>query len=444
MLRWLLAWWWPIVLFVYPLLWAPWTPPSRLAMWQVHFGWLLVGLLGGLLLELLANPGTRLGDARHLPRWLRAHPPVLLALGYALWILVSSFFSPDPAAALVGSAYDQSDGVLWFAALIAMYVLVYVRVRLDPGLPPRLLQALLAAGAALAAFALVELLRGRGLWYGVARGDLPMATFPQKGHLAGFLVMAAGAAITLSRGAWPLALLLGVAIGATVNRAALAVLVAVGAIQAVRSRRVLLAAVALAGFVGGWAWITTAPQQPTTKQLGATNSIEARAYSWRAAARGIARHPVTGWGGGQFYLHWGDFLSDAELGRDLRLEYGDRELVRRFGTSYLVRLGNGEETVRYFTSWKAHNQLLDVTLMHGVVGLLCYLGLVVFALSGWREGWPFVAATLAYQGFLLLWFPTLEAEAPMWLLFAVGAALRAPARAVDPERAEDPGRLGVA
>lgn len=119
-------WWWPLFTFLYPLVVWPFGASHAGVVLAKHYFTLLF-LLGGLFLELTAHPQVHLAHLRHLPRFLRAHPPLVLALFLALWMGLATALSPEPQVALTGSVVDYSDGLVWGLMMVGVFALGYLR-----------------------------------------------------------------------------------------------------------------------------------------------------------------------------------------------------------------------------------------------------------------------------------------------------------------------------
>ncbi len=423
------AWWWPAFVLVYPLLAWPVQGPSRAGAAELHWWIAGVALLGGLLLELTAPRPAALGN---LVTWARSRPAVLIALLFGAWCLLAAAFAPDQRAAYLGGAFDHADGALWVGAMVLLFVLVARAHTRDPDLSRRLTWALAVAVAVVSVGALVEVARGAGIFYKYIARDMPLVSFPQKGHLAGLLVMGAAAAAGLAGRARWLAVLPALALGLTVNRAGWLALAVVLVFLLWRERQRWPLALTLVVAVGAGYLLVNQQQGGNTKQATDEGSLTSRTYFWRSAARGILARPLTGWGGGQYYLHWGDYLTLPELKANIKLELNETLLSYTSGekTPFHTRNAQGETLNRYYTAWKAHNELLEQGLMHGLVGLALYLTLLVLTLAQARRA-PLgaFAAFLGYQVFLLLWFVIPESDGLLWSVWALSAGEAALRRA---------------
>lgn len=447
------ALWWPALVFVYPLLWAPWSP-DRPAAYLVHVFAAAVFVVGGLALEAWH-------EARHGPdgsrrQAVRRWPPlpVLIATAFVLWVCVSALRSPDAGFALTGTLTEHANGAYEYVLLLVLFVLVFRRARRDRRLARRIALALVASSLLLAVLDLVEVvLRHPLLHPGLGPSVVPLVSFPQRGHLAGMLAFGAGAAVGLDAvlagfvGVFTLAL----GIGATLDRAAMLALLVpllVGARRRLR-RGLALAAVVVIGVALG-ALLTQARPGGPRKDIESGSSLASRSYLYRAAVRGILARPLFGWGGGTFEMHWTDFLSRQELSRLLGLEYGLGKVVRVMhapGSYALVAVhpeGSKPGTLKVLPTgaWHAHNQFLEVGLESGVVGLALYLLMLFYGLRGVARGQPLSLALLAYVVFLQAWFVIPETRAVLWAVWAAAAGSSEPtsrgAAAADAVDGEEP------
>ncbi|MGI8747560.1 MAG: O-antigen ligase family protein, partial [Deinococcus sp.] len=368
------------------------------------------------------------------------HWEVLIAWALLAGVIVSSALAPDPAVAFTGNPSEGSDSAVWFAGLIAVFSLVYVRARQDRGLASRLAGAALASAGLLALGAVLEVRSGHSLFSRVLHqagpdaGTMPMVTFPQKGHLAGWLAL--GAAVAYMWRGWPLpwtaalCALLGAGLGTTENRSSLLALgVAVLLVLLLgrsarppgRSPAHLLGLAAVLVVSVGAGTLFAQSGNAHAKVLSDTTTGSTRSVLWAAAARGIVARPLSGWGGGQFHAHWLDFVSPQQLRTFLREEY-QVSLVRRAGNGMLVRDKAGHLQPMFIAAWKAHNQILDVGVMYGAPVALLYLLLFLAALRHWRQAPALATALCAYGVFLVFWYMTENAEGAVFVLWGALAA----------------------
>jgi O-antigen ligase len=398
-------------------------------------------LLGGLFLELTAHPQVHFAHLRHLPRFLRAHPPLLLVLFLALWMGLATALSPEPQVALTGSVVDYSDGLVWGLLMVGVFVLGYVRSLFDPDLGQRVALGVLGGAGVLALGALAEVALHRGLYYTTGPGNLPMVTFPGRGHLAGYFALGFGVAAgffaqrrNVAFGA--LLLLMAVALGLTFNRAGILALLGVGLAVLLWRRQagVWVVVLGLLGVGLGWGTVRLLNPQGERAELASGHTLLTRLYYWKAALGGIAARPLFGWGGGVFEHRWPQYLSREELEAFLQSEFGYPEarlldLANAPGGDpvFVLRGPDGHRTVLRIRSFRAHNGFLEVALKWGLLGLALYLSLLLLALRGLPDLNPGATGLLALHAFFLFWFAIPEGEGAMWALW--GAALGAGSRA---------------
>lgn len=395
----------------------------------------VVFVVVGLGLEWRNHPQQRLLRLWAMWPMLLQHPALLLASSYGLWVIIASFFSVDPILALSGNvvgAARYSDSALWVALLVLVFILVYLNVLRNPPQTQRLVTGLLIGASLVALAAIFEVVSGKGLHYPlVEEGNLPLFTFPQKGHLAGYFLLTLAVALATKR--WALMVLLALALGLTENRAAL---VAIG-FSLLLFLRMGWRPWLIATLLIGLAWLG-GTQRPTIsnnnsinlsnaqRNLTDTASTQTRLYMWKAAWGGILERPLVGWGGSYLFArHWTEFITFQEAQEFWRLEQG-REVISIersvIGTSFLTRNENGVPVYGVMIYWKAHNLLFDTAIMHGLIGLLLLLGLLAWIGLSWFRGNVLALAVLAYGVYCMLWYPVLEVEGVLWALLGLAAA----------------------
>jgi len=428
------TWWWPAYAFLYPLLFWPHNG-TNLMSFRLHAALTLVAVAGGALLE-IGRPGARASAGRggSLRRAL-AHPAPLLACLFAAWVIVAALFAPEPVFALTGALGDLRDGALWMALLVIAFLLVYVRGRRDPALARRLAWAVSLAAAILVVGAIVEVVLGRGLLYPIRPGATPMLNFPQRGHLAGMLALAGGAAMAVA----PTTILplIAFGIGTTLTRAAMVALLVAALVPLLLPRRsaaraALLGGLVVVGLAGGWGLAALAHR--SHKDLESTRSLHVRTYFYRAAVNGIAARPLLGWGGGNFPLVWPRYLTKDQLQGFVEGEWGFPTTlgVSVDGVSWPVLAvldKAGHPATLRVAQFKVHDQLLEAAILWGVPGAACYLALVVLALTGLRRRSAAAWGLLAYAVFLILWFVIPQTQGVVWVMLGAAAADGAAVRA---------------
>ncbi len=436
----LYQWWWPIYAAIYVLLFYPTflVNPGATLSNVLSEGYLVRAyvtgffLVVGLLLEWSAHPGLRLRDALYLPGILCHHPAVAVALLYALWSLATAFLTLEPIAALMGSFYGSGDGALFGLALVGVFVLVYLRTLRDPELPRRLAWAVVVSGVSIALLAIIEIITRQGVLYPIHPSSLPMVSFPQKGHLAGFFVLVVGILLGFLRRpitvAIPALLAISVALGTTFNRAALFA-VGFGGLWLIGRWQQLFVVflVITSGLSMGWSMVSTLNFEGK-RQLANNTTAQTRYYIWKAAIGGILERPLTGWGAGQFDMVWPRFLSKEELDRYAQMEWGvkgvkDVFLTPRASPVLLVEQTDGTVAIKGVSVWKAHNQFLDIALLRGLVGLVCYIVLLWYVFLSMRRFPPLAMGLIVYHAFLLLWFAPFHIEGTLWAVLGGACAI---------------------
>jgi len=420
-MSWLRRWWWPLFVFLYPFIVWPGSP-YRVSVVLAHIYVTTAFALVGLFLELTDHPNLHLWDLARIPRALLRHPPMLIATLYGLWALLGVLASPVPIIALTGAVIEHVDGALWSALLVLVFVLVYLRILAEPAQARRLILSFVAGGTLLALAALVEVLWGHGFYYKAAPGDLPVVSFPQRGHLAGYFAFVGGAALGLGSSI-PI-VLLSLAVGLTFNRAGILGLGGAWLSSVWVQRKLAPLLLLVVGLLAGWGLIRFLDHS-AVRRVTSPRSVETRLYFWRAAVGGIERRPIFGWGGGVFEHYWPEFLSPKELRAFLAAQWDAHHLVRTIlnpgeDPTFLLS-DHGRPELLTIIGFKAHDQFLEVALMHGLVGLALYLWLLFYGLRGLPRGDPAALALLAYHLFLIFWFTIPESEGALWAVWAVAA-----------------------
>jgi O-antigen ligase len=425
-------WWWPAFIPVYAL-WVFPIPglldggsPSKIAVATL---WLIVGLI----INWVAYPTLRLSDVVHLPRALLKHPPVLVALLFGIWTLLSSSFSNYPGISYSGTLNGLSDGAVWNCALCLVFVCVYIHTTRDPDLKRRMALSLLASASLMVVLGIVEIVTGRGLLYIVASAaSLPIVGFYGRGHLMGILALAAGTGLALwfSGSKWVLIPVSALAalIGYSFHRApwlAILPVIPLGWWVTKRLSMTLVAGLVVASSIAFGIFAGTQARTGVARDLSSENTLSTRGLLWKAAAGGIADRPLTGWGGGQFQYEFYRFWSMPERRTFFKLE---------FGTTYQGIMGEGKiNPIFIYTDtkgnrkytlislWKAHNQLLDVGVMWGLPGLILYILLVLYSLRGTFKLEPLAVGLLIYQFYLITWYVIQDSEGIFFALMGAAA-----------------------
>lgn len=425
--RYLRSWWWPTFVFVYPLL--AWPGRSDLgSAFVVHAYFTGAWIAIGIALE-LSDPAWRSMSLRRATATaVRRHPPVVLSLAFGVWVVGAAFFAPDAPIALTGSLLGYGDGAVWMVAMLAVFLLVYLRVLRTPRTAQRLAYAIVASGLVLAVAALAEVVLRNGLVFHVPVADLPMVTFPQKGHLSGMIALAGGIAVAVAP-AWVVATL-ALGIGLTLNRSAglalmLGLLVPLALRRWTLRKTAIAVLVVVVGLVSGG--LVSKAFTDASKAVASASTLGSRTFYYRAAIRGIAARPLLGWGGGNFEFAWPKFLSLEELNRFAQAEWGYKDVLdARVSSSgppvLVIHDKEGKLTLSIVRTFKTHDQVLEALLMWGIPGAMLYLALFFSGLRGIRRARPLPIGLLVYGLFTLLWFVIPQTQAVLWAMVAASNA----------------------
>ena len=376
--------------------------PSRTESYFLKLAFVFLGLLISLLQVLWQNRHLSLKALGSRALSQLRHPFVALALLYAFWTLVASAFSPFPALSLLGSSDDYQDGSLAEVLFALLAIAAYYGGRKSL---KGIRWGLIGSGLVLALWALVEVLLHKGLYYPLTTANLPVGSFPGKGHLAGFLLFA----LPPMWAAWGSSLLTALALGVTYTRAALFGLSLAYFAGMWRPpyglRRHLALGVGLTLAVMAGLHLGRYTQVAGSKELASGTTWETRRILWTTAWRGIIERPWTGFGGGVFYLYWARFATKDEISRLMWLE-GRSKVLEVRGIAILARKEDGQKVLVRINGWKAHNEFLDLALMWGVPGATIFVALALGALvRGFREREPLLAlglgAYLVFFAFLV-------------------------------------------
>jgi O-antigen ligase len=404
--------------------------PSRPAVFDVHWIFALIWLIGGAVLEWQQHPKLRLKDIARL-NWklMRAHPAPFLALGYGIWALLAAFFTPDPAVSLTGTLQEGDEGAFWTLLLSGIFVLAYIQSRSDSKTVGRMVGGLLFGATILSLVGIIEVSAQRGIIYMIDSASVPSATFPQRGHLAGYLLFACVAGVyvfALEKQKQKIFLLLCLilivlVIGLTQNRAVLIGFAAIFVLMILIQRekpKILMIIIALSLFYGAGYVAKDFVKSSSRSTVADTISSELRLIYWKSAVGAIVHRPVFGWGAGGFYEVWADYLSKSELKKALLLEFG---LNYQSHSGNLFSTKNDSGKIRLFTIGivRTHNQFLEVAVIRGIVGLIFYVFLLLFCFKNMRS--PLTLAVIAYHAFLMLWYLPIEPLGALWAVW--GAAM---------------------
>lgn len=425
-----------------------------------------LALLGGALLELSQHPQLSLSHIRYLPKaLLGAYRPVLWIVLFMVCMAISSVLSPMPTLSWTGLPYDGRDGVFAQWAFMLIAILAFIRAQQDAGLGRRVLIALSMAGTLLACIAIAESFLGRGLIQQVYRNfDLPLLMYEGTGQLGGMFGLFAAISTLLylqqRKTIWLLPMALQIYVmGLSINRASVlgfgVMLLLMLIVDLIRKQKqwkpLLLASLMLATLVPlGW-WAKEKLLNISRGSALNVHTVTTREMFWHIAWQGFQARPLTGWGAGQFQLHWfkqvpltysADFLR-AEVYTDPAepvgvLLHGPDVSKDPFNTYFIFKKKN-EEGIRSFRwiDWKAHNAFLDLLVLWGLPGLALYLvGLLSILPRLGRNpiGWVLIG----HHIYLFTWFTTSASIGALWLLWGLALYLPSTATTNNPTNPTSP------
>ena len=431
-MKFLLKWWWPSYALMFPMILLPSASTGFASDFTFRFLLNLVAIFGGFFLELLAHPSAKLSDVRAIPKFLRNHPAVILALLYGTWVFASGFFSSNPERALTGSSNSMTllpigaGGSIWEISFVFVFILIYLRLLNDVQVRDLVLKSILLSCSIISVLAIAETIIKHSIFTGTSNveGQLPYVTFPGRGHLAGFLCIGLGLTnyfLNKNKFYQFPAYLICYAIGATQNRSALVALITI-LIVLMFSKiniRFWVAALSLTAFGMGFLLsqeILYKDQNIVFRTQGDLSS--GRSILWKSAVNGIIEKPIFGWGGEIFQNHWADYLTKEDLTTFFKLSDYGGGYYRHIGSLFILKDKNQKLIYRSISSWYSHNSFLDKSLNYGIFGSLLYLIILIYASRmSWKTG--FAMGTISYQIFLLAWYPIEAAHGSYWSLLAV-------------------------
>jgi O-Antigen ligase len=423
--------WWPTIVLIYPLASIFSLIPALhpFGMNAPRNILTVIALIGSALFEWAAHPELRLGDVRYLPRALWKHPVILVGFALAIWVVIASFVSADPAVALTGALNDGSDSAISYVALVGLMTFSYLNYQRSPRDIPILCDFVVASGIILAVLALFEVFTQRSIMFpgSIKVSDLPLVTFEGHGHLAGYLVLVFGGVITMwfkrNPNVLPVMILLVLAMSVSFNRASIIAAFLVTLLGWRTPKLVLVAMIIVAGGYFTGQKIIQLQQTGQTRAISDGTSGETRKYLWKAGLAGIASHPIAGYGGSLFAREWYKKLSMQELKTYLKLELG-WDLVKLVSKShqnpfFIAKDRGGKEILGGISKIKIHNQIIDFSIMWGIIGSLLYVLIVFFGVTNSFHLNYFSVSTLCIFLFSLTWFVSAQTEIFIFLFSAL-------------------------
>jgi O-antigen ligase len=429
--------WWPAIVLIYPLANIFWLFPifKPFGGNSPRHLLTLIALIGGALFEWSAHPELRLSDMRYLPRALWKHPILVAGFALAVWVVLSALVSDAPAVALTGSLVDGSDSAISYLALVGLMTFSYLYYQRKAEEKTILFDCIISSAIILAILALYEVITQNSIMFGPSDPmNLPIVTFNGNGHLAGYFVLVFGGVLSMwFKRDWkvlPVMILLILAMSVSANRTSI-IAAFVATLLGWRTPKLLLVAMAIVigGYFGGNE-ILKFTQAGNIREFAIKNNGETRQYLWKAAVMGIASRPLTGFGGPLFVREWYKFLTLNDLKAELMAEY-KYKLNKIYDKAkediiFDVIKSDGKQTLARISALKVHNQILDVGLMWGVIGLIFYLILIVFGLKNLNYPNFSSFGIFAYIVFSMTWFIANQVHGIVFILIALSQKQKDP------------------
>jgi len=434
-MKFLLKWWWPSYALVCPLLFLPGNELGFASEFSFRFLVNIVAIVGGIFLEMDGHPTAKLTDVKLIPNWLKSNPVIYFTIFYGIWVFIASFFTKNPSLALTGSTefytllpigYGSS---LWEISLCLVFILVYVRSKNQDNLKFLVIRSILIFCSLISLIAVIEVLTRSSILTGAnnADGQLPYVTFLGRGHLAGFLCIGFGLLLYMLKAnlnyQW-LGYLVCIAIGATQNRSSLIAVFLVLCVILLQKLKQKFAIVGLSIlFLGSGFFLSQELLWKDKTIVFRTQGdlTSGRSLLWKSALNGILASPVFGWGGIDYAAHWGNFLTKNELVAYFKMADFGGDYRSHSNSLYILKNKEGDLVFKSFDIWYAHNDFLDRSLNYGLVGYILYFIILIYSVkNGWSD--KSVIGIIAYQIFLLTWFPADASHGTYWSLLAVVCA----------------------
>lgn len=337
--------------------------------------------------------------------------------------VLSTLFSPFPQRSLFGQE-QMGDGWLYWLTIAAFTLSNTLLLTHHPELFRPQLKGLLIGGVILAisifpqvidwridyTATMGQLIQKNVLASTIFQGQQPIGLYSHRGHAS--FVLAAIVVLLLvswqrqwisSRTVKMAGVLMILALLLTQTRqAVLALLVTTIYLLEKKYYKLLIPATIICLLVIGIATTTRQIDNlPLIKQITSD-----RIYLWQLSKRGISQHPLLGWGMNGFGSAYPYVLNPEKPLKVVRL--GD------FSLDYVNEKGK-LRTIPLPTA-KAHNLVLDTTLSVGILGLLSYSALIIFAIkqtiqSSYRG---IEAIAICYLIFTFTWFECAQFTHIFW------------------------------
>lgn len=434
-MKFLLKWWWPSYALVFPLIFSSSSQSSLESEFTTRFLLNLIAIIGGVLLEMASHPDAKLADIKSIPNWLKSNPVIYFAILYGFWVVTAGFFTQNPSVAISGSTKIYSPILIsygtsvWEFSFSLIFILIYIRSKNQENLKFLILNTILISCSLISFLAITEVITKSSLLTGAnnSDGQLPYVNFMGRGHLAGFLCIGFGSMLYFLKSNLKYQLpmyLICLGIGVTQNRSSLiavSVVLFLLLLQNMKARFFIFVASAIFVSMGFLLSQELLWKDKTIVFRTQGDLTSGRLLLWKSAFKGILASPVFGWGGIDYASHWGDFLTREELESYFAAADFGGEYKRHFNEMYVLKDKEGKIIFKSMNLWYAHNDFLDRSINYGLLGYVFYLFILIYSIKNGLKDWS-VIGVIAYQVFLLTWFPAGASHGTYWSLMAIACA----------------------
>jgi hypothetical protein len=423
--------WWAGYIVLCAIIFYPLQNPNASGSAQIRLLLSFFAVLGGFFLTWTAYPDLRLSNIRNIVSFTKKHPAPFIALSFGFWAVFSSLFSKIPIIGLLGDLNSNVDSAFGTVLLSLVFFLVYFEVIRDQKIKDVLILTIRCLLIVFIVLAITEvILRKSFLVSGAPSSDLPVLNFGSNGHLGGFLILLTGGFFsfltTNFQNTLLLLLLSSFTIGLAFSKAPYASFAATSfffalskKIKIALSSAIVIAVGALLGF--GFIFLVN---QAFKRDLIEPVQYQGRVILYKIALKGVLAQPIFGYGGPQFQDSWRRFVTPDELAQFFKAFYLVKYVrtIRDENTGIeIFEVLNDQNKLSFISlsTWKAHEQFLDIALMWGFIGLGLYLWLISFSFKNLLSFDFFSLSIFAYMVWNLFWFMTIEAEGIFFVILAV-------------------------
>ncbi len=423
--------WWAGYVVLYAILFYPLQHPNASGSTQIRLLLSFFAVLGGFFLTWTAYPDLRLSNIKNLVPFVKIHPAPFVALLFGFWAVVSSIFSKTPIIGLLGDLNSNADSAFGTVLLSFVFFLVYFEVNRDQEIKDIFMLTLRYLLIVFIVLAIIEVvLRKSFLIPSALPADLPVLNFGSNGHLGGFLILLTGGFFSFLTTNFQNTLFLLIftsfGIGLAFSKSPYISLAATSFFFALNKKIKIALSAATAILIGalfGFGFVFLI-NQAFKRDFTEPTQYQARAVLYKIALKGILAAPVFGYGGPQFQDAWRKFVTPDELIQFFKAFYGVKYVrtIRDEKTGiemFQVLNDKNQPSFMSLSTWKAHDQFLDIALMWGLVGLALYLWLISFSFRNLLRFDFFSLSIFAYLVWNLFWYMTVEAEGIFFVILAV-------------------------